>query len=74
MLLLISFLIHQHMALLFVDPLHRANSAGLLVCLYWNLYWKNKDYAKGRDPIACGNEILGQIALFVCSVSHELVL
>jgi hypothetical protein len=33
--LLISFPIHQRMALLCVDPLSRSHSAGFLVRLYW---------------------------------------
>ena len=68
--LLISSPIHQRMALLYVDPLPRSRFARKLV----RLYWQNKSCAKGHEPIACGNEILGQLAPFVCSVAHELVL
>ena len=68
--LLISFQVHPCIALLCAKPLP-PNRFG---CSTVRLYWQNKGCAKGHEPIACGNEILGQLAPFVCSVAHEFVL
>lgn len=54
--------------------LHRSIAPQRLCCFAVCLYSKKEDYAKGRKPIARGNEILRQRDPFVGSVAPELVL